>query len=311
MDSVLFIPSIWENDWVRKILPGKSAAELPIAGMRYIDYAIEEAIRLGAGICEVFDWTYSTSLAEYFSDPTRTSHPVFYEKGQGPHPMGLDSLTDFKTPLTGTIEDGLIVVWGLCVTSHELQETRLVPATEEECRNTPPGAYVRRNGRWMKSHPPGICISDADTWHRVNFAILRNPGSFTLPGYSAENGVYLGHNVVLEHGTEVKPPVLLEDNIWCARNVTLAGDVIVESGAFIGEGAYLKRTLVCADTYIGTGLDLTDKIVVGRRIIDPASGAWTDIEEKGVARGIGESRVVKLLRGMWRFLKGKSYGRRG
>lgn len=311
MESVLFLPSIKENAWVQEILPGKSSAELPVAGRRYIDYAIEEAFCLGADVCEILDWTHSPSLAQYFLDPTRTNHPVFYEKGEGPRPTGLDGLSAFKTPLTATIEDGLIVVWGLCITGHKPQETRLVPVTEEECRTTPPGAYVRRDGRWMKSLPSGICIGDPEEWHRVNFAILRNPGSFTLPGYSAENGVHLGHNVVLEHGTEVKPPVLLEDNIWCARNVTLDSDVIIESGSFIGEGAYLKRTLVCADTYVGTDLDLTDKIVVGRRIIDPASGAWIDTSDKGVARGIGEPRIVKLLRRIWRFLKGKSHGRRG
>ena len=89
----------------------------------------------------------------------------------------------------------------------------------------------------------------------------------------------------------------------------LDGDVIVGQRSFIGEGAYLKRTIVGDDTYVGMGLELEDKIVVGRRIIDAASGHWTDVEEPGVAqyiRGFGAGWLRKL----WRFFCGTSHGRR-
>ena len=43
------------------------------------------------------------------------------------------------------------------------------------------------------------------------------------------------------------------------------GEVIVDSGSYISEGARLRRTVVCRDTFIGQGLDLDGKIVVGRR----------------------------------------------
>ena len=82
--------------------------------------------------------------------------------------------------------------------------------------------------------------------------------SFTLPGYSAEGGVYLGSNVVMEHGMEVKKPVLLQDNVWCSRNVRLNGLCIIGKGAFIDEGTHLQRTVVCDNTYIGEGLELVD-----------------------------------------------------
>ena len=117
--------------------------------------------------------------------------------------------------------------------------------------------------------------------------------------------------VVLEHGVDVKPPVLLQNNVWCARNVRFAGDVIVYSGTFIAEGTTLRRTVICGNTFIGTELDLDGKIVVGNRIIDAETGVWTDVEDEGIARRI-RHRIGGLgwLRALWSFLLGRSRGRR-
>ena len=82
-----------------------------------------------------------------------------------------------------------------------------------------------------------------------------------------------------------------------------------DSGSYISEGARLRRPVVCRDTFIGEGLDLDGKIVVGRRVIDAETGTWVDLEEPGLARRIPTG--LGWLRSLWRFLRGRSYGRRG
>jgi len=171
------------------------------------------------------------------------------------------------------------------------------------------GLYRREGDGWVRLLPRMLAVRDIESWHRANFVVLHDPGFFTLPGYSAEKGVYLGKSVVLEHGTEVKAPVLLSDNTWFARNVRLDGDVIVGKGSFVSEGARLTRTVVGSDTFIGPGLELEDKLVSGRRVIDVKTGTWTDLEEPCLARRIGEG--FGWLRSAWHFLRGRSYGRRG
>ena len=113
----------------------------------------------------------------------------------------------------------------------------------------------------------------------------------------------------MEHGTDVKPPVLLNDNTWLARNVRLDGEVVVNSGSYISEGARLRRTVICRDTFIGVGLELDGKIVVGRRVIDAETGTWVDLEEPGLARRIPPG--LGWMRSVWHFLRGRSFGRRG
>jgi len=309
MDNILFIPATRETAWVGDMLPGTSPAELPVAGKRIIDYAIEHAQRFGVMFTEVLDWHFSERLADDFADMTRTGFPVFYMKGEGELPKGLNDIDGYSSPLTGNVTDGLVVVWGLVLSMHMAEDVSLEPITEAECAETPAGVYKREGGRWMRVVPHGLVVRNVKAWHELNLVVLRHPEEFTVPGYSSERGVHIGRNVVLEHGTEVKPPVLLQDNTWLARNVRLEGDVIVDSGSYISEGSRLRKTVVCSNTFIGEGLDLESKIVVGRRVIDAESGTWIDLEEPGLARQIPVG--LGWLRSLWHFLRGRSYGRRG
>ena len=309
MDNILFVPATRETAWVGDMLPGTIPAELPVAGKRIIDYAIEHAQRFGVMFTEVLDWRFSEQLADDFADMTRTGFPVFYMKGEGELPKGLNDIDGYSSPLTGNVTDGLVVVWGLVLSMHMAEDVSIEPITEQECAETPAGVYRREGGRWMRVVPHGLVVRNVKAWHELNLVVLRHPEEFTVPGYSSERGVHIGRNVVLEHGTEVKPPVLLQDNTWLARNVRLEGDVIVDSGSYISEGSRLRKTVVCSNTFIGEGLDLESKIVVGRRVIDAESGTWIDLEEPGLARQIPVG--LGWLRSLWHFLRGRSYGRRG
>ena len=310
MDSLLFVPLVADSKWVLDILPSTSAAELPVAGRRFVDYGLEIAQKAGGTLLEVLDWSWSQRLAEDFSDPTRTGSALFYEKGTGQIPRGLDGLKGMDTPLTQSVSDGLVVAWGLCL-PLDMEHVEAEPVSAADCADTPAGIYRREGGGWKRLKMQVFTVRDVKSWYDLNFAVLHAPGSFTLPGYSAEQDVHLGRNVVLEHGVDVKPPVLLQNNVWCARNVHFAGDVIVYSGTFIAEGTTLRRTVICGNTYIGTKLDLDGKIVVGNRVIDAETGVWTDVEDEGIARRI-HHRIGGLgwLRALWSFLLGRSRGRR-
>ena len=309
MDNVLFVPAIRELEWVQEILPSTSPAELPVAGRRAIDYALECAQRYGVMFTEILDWRFSQPLADDFADMTRTGYPVFYLKGEGSMPTGLRDIEGYSSPLTSVVNDGLVVVWGLAISTHTLKDVTLEPLPDEEVAETPPGLYRREGGRWMRILPRGMVIRNVKAWHALNFVVLQNPDKFTLPGYSSERDVRLGRNVVMEYGTTVKPPVLLQDNTWFARNVRLDGEVVVNSGSYVSEGARLHRTVVCRDTYIGEGLDFDGKIVTGRRVIDAETGTWVDLEEPGLARQIPVG--LGWIRSLWHFFRGRSFGRRG
>ena len=130
MDNILFVPAIRELEWVQEILPGTSPAELPVAGRRAIDYALECAQRFGVMFTEILDWRFSQTLADDFADMTRTGYPVFYMKGEGPMPSGLRDIEGYSSPLTSVVNDGLVVVWGLAISTHTPEDVSLEPVPD-------------------------------------------------------------------------------------------------------------------------------------------------------------------------------------
>ena len=309
MGNILFIPSVPGSEWVTTVLPGRSPAELPVTGRRLIDYLLERMRRFGFSFVEVLDWCFTDRLAVDFEENEQVGFRVYYHRGAGAVPRGLAALENPTFPLAGKVADGMTVVWGPCLTSGEPEEVRMEPLPPEECVETPMGVYRREGGRWVRFRPKGLSAKDVRSWRRINLAVLENPDAFTLPGYTAERDVHIGRNVVLERGTQVGHPVLLNDGVWCARNVRIGRDVIIGRGSFVGEGAHLLRTIVCDETYIGTGLELVDKIVAGSRIIDAETGTWVDLDEKGVVHSIS-ARGTGWMRRIVNFLYGRSRGKR-
>ncbi len=311
MNNILFVPSTVDAEWILETLPGTSRAELPVAGRRVIDYAVECAQRADATFIEVLDWHYSEEVAKDFLDLTRRSTPVFYIKGEGKSPDGLDDIDGMPTPLTGNITDGLIVVWGPIVPDLSPDNgATLSPVSEETAAHTPTGVYIRKDGKWFAYSPPGLAIRDIRVWHLINFSALRHPELFTLPGYTAEKGVHIGRNVVIERGVTISNPVLLCDDSWCARNVVLGGNVVIGAHSYVGEGTRLVRTVVGDNTFVGDGLVFEDKIIIGSRVIDAKTGVWTDVEDPGVARSIrGRSKRSGRFRRILNFFFGWSRGR--
>ncbi len=275
MKGLLLLPSIQETEWVQSVFPGMSPAELPVCGKRFIDYALEQAWLWNFDMIEVLDWHYSEALAKEFSVIEKHIMPVFYEKGEGPFPETVDDLKRFSTPLTENINRDISLVWGL-----QLNHKRVRSLSE---------------------------------WHQASLDMLvKNLGNaeavFTIPGYHQKHRFSLGRDVRLAKDFKYAPPVLLMDEVRCERNVQMRGPCIIGNGSYISEGTHLERTVVCDNTYVGPNLNLTDKIVWGNRVIDAVTGAWVDIEERGIVRKIVPQftwldKILKLLGGtptLWR-----------
>ena len=307
---LILVPSAPGQEWLREAIPWATPAELLVAGRRFIDYIIEGAIKAECQFVEILDACPSTRLASYFGEQSRATVPVFYLPMQGHPPKGLGDLAGCSIPFAPGTTGDIYVIWGLVLPRCLPEDLAETIVSEADIAQTPCGFYHFRDGTWRRVLAKGLFVRDVPAWHQANLELLRAPSFYTLPGYSSEKAVHLGRNVVLEHGTDVRGPALLKDNVWCARNVRIDGDVIVGDGTFVGEGALLRRTVVGPNTYIGRGLEFEDKIVLGRRIFDVQTGTWTDIEEPGVAQHLssfGKGWFGKLMR----FIAGTSRGRHG
>lgn len=283
---------------------------MPVAGRRFLDYALEAAVKFGVSKASIVDWNFSRALADEMATRENPACAVESIVGSGPNPRGIDDLARIAGILPPDDVD-VLLVWGIALPLYRPGESSRTPVSAAEMADTPTGIYRRIGGEWLRVEANGILrVCGAPSYLAMNTALLRGDGGYTLPGYSAERGVHLCRNVVIERGVDVSPPVLLQDGAWCARFSTLAGFDAIGRGAFVGEGTRLIRTIVCDDTYVGDGLVFEDKIIWHNRVIDAVSGGFDDIEDAGLVSSMEMHRNRSWLSRFGSFLAGRSHGSR-
>ena len=106
------------------------------------------------------------------------------------------------------------------------------------------------------------------------------------PGYGAADGSCVGYNVVIPPSVEVAPSVILGSHCRIKALASVGPCAVVGDHVVIDRQALLERCVVLAGTYVGRQVEIREKIVAGRRLIDPVDGEFVDLEDSWLLAGI-------------------------
>jgi len=128
-------------------------------------------------------------------------------------------------------------------------------------------------------------ISSLQKYYDLNMALLQDQHDCVLPGYSAEPGVFIGSDVVLQNNADVTGPVCLGDGVNVGRSAKISKSVL-GSGCVIDRGAKIHESIIFPNTYIGKHIETIGKIISGSRIIDPSTGGCIDLAGDGISESL-------------------------
>lgn len=213
---------------------------------------------------------------------------------------------DWDPALARRLGDG--ARWGLA-----LRYARAPDAAAVAARAAAASRVVRGDELVWDGAP--VRIDSLRAWFELNFKLIARPAECVLPGYWSQAGVHLGMNVQIRLRSEVRPPVLLDDNCRIDDGCRLDGAVIVGEGSIVDRGCRLRRVIVFPRTYVAQEIALEDKVVVGSRVIDPIAGASVDLAGDVLVAALDRARRREegLLRRLVRALlrAGRAVARRG
>ncbi len=182
-------------------------------------------------------------------------------------------------------------------------------AGEVVCLLSPPGAALDAfcaSGVWTATGADsfeslGLAVQTVDSvrdYYELNMRLVRGEVvRYLSPGYYAADGSYVGYNVVLPPAAKAQPPLMVGNDCRLAPLSSVGPDVVMGSRVVVDSQSTLTRCVVLDGTYVGRGLEIDGKIVAGRRLVDPESGAAIDIADPWLLAELGPAaRLTDLFR---------------
>ena len=121
-------------------------------------------------------------------------------------------------------------------------------------------------------------LDSLKAYYDLNMEMVKGAArDYIMPSYSNENGVFIGQNVEIPFNSNVEKPIILGDNIHFKRGTEIGPGAIIGSNSLVDTETSIKDSVIYRDTYIGAKLEIANKIIYKRRLIDPENGAVIDI----------------------------------
>ncbi len=261
---------------MREIFPELSQASLPVAGKSWCFHAIDLCSLLHATDVLVVDNVYNEDLCNRLGNGSYWSLKLGY-KTDGVLPLA-DILQKLEEYAAG---DDLLIICGLVLPVIEkaddlLSSLRPVENPEKIIDN---GVYIVKGGQIFECECPLLRLDSLKSFFDNNFAMLHNPGVYSLPGYSSKKEFSIGMNVIIMPDSEISLPVIIKDNALVGEKTILRNGVIIGRSVAIDAGAELDHSIIMNHSYVGRNMLIHDKIVNGERVIDPETGSYVDLED--------------------------------
>jgi hypothetical protein len=270
-----------------------SWALLPIINRPLIDYHMELCLACGIHHVTIISHQPSEDLIRYAEDGSRWGLALTHHTAKG-HSNPLSWL---RTLGDEWASEGLLHLHGAIFPLHK-------EAIPPACHTQEPEAYLHGRScmflggntkdvsQWTQGNTTrfssfesnGLTPIPLETlydYYRLNMDLARTEGSsYVTPGYGRGPGNSLvGSSVSCATSAAINPPVIVGDNSHIGSKARLGPGTVVGNNVFVAPHATIQHSVILDHTYIGKHVHIDRRIVTGSRVIDPYTGAFTDIQD--------------------------------
>jgi len=253
-------------EWVEKYFPGKHPYLLTFANKPLIEFFIEYCHTNGLSEIKVISDIPSMDLRNYCSNGEKWGVSISYS---------LSKEGDDKESI--------------------LKKSRSFIAGEEVCFFD--GLKFINFSKDMCIEPRTSEINGIKDFYDLNMFVLKNGSrNFVLPGYTKEEGVFIGQNVEVARSCDLRKPFSIGDNVRLEQLTVIGENSVIGSNVIISSSTTIVDSIVYDGTYVGVDLDIKGKIVFKDKIINPEKGTILPIVDEFVVSSVKRGEKRGLLR---------------
>jgi len=146
-------------------------------------------------------------------------------------------------------------------------------------------------------------LSTAKEYFDLNMAMVRGDiRRYLAPGYSLQEGSYVGFNVLIPPSCHLNPPLMIGNHCRLRPLTVLGPHAVIGNQVVVDTQTELADCVVLDGTYLGKNLEFRGKILAGRHLIDPESGLALELEDPLL---LGQVGTIDQLRESLHALAGK------
>ena len=291
MKNLLINPYSQAQEWCKEYFPDRSLGMMPVAGRCAAEYFIDLALRCQAGSMLLLGPAYNEHLAEHLYQYQHGELALDYRKGGGEF-----TVRQLLKKYSRECGEDCLILHGMLMpkayTLEELQQS-FVPCEDDGAAD---GIYYYKDGVLLKSNIGFYLINSLQSYFEVNFQVL-NDDFYNLPGYSMQENIHTGTNVVMKSDCNLAGPLVLGDNTFIESKTNIVNAILGER-SLVDKASTLERAIVFDRTYVAGKLEIKNKIVTPGRIIDPFTGGVLERNSFSYAFSPVQNRSAWILR-LW------------
>ena len=291
MKNLLINPYSQAQEWCKEYFPDRSLGMMPVAGRCAAEYFIDLALRCKAESLLLLGPAYNEHLAEHLYQYQHGELALDYRKGGGEF-----TVRQLLKKYSRECGEDCLILHGMLMpkayTLEELQQS-FVPCEDDGAAD---GIYYYKDGVLLKSNIGFYLINSLQSYFEVNFQVL-NDDFYNLPGYSMQENIHTGTNVVMKSDCNLAGPLVLGDNTFIESKTNIVNAILGER-SLVDKASTLERAIVFDRTYVAGKLEIKNKIVTPGRIIDPFTGGVLERNSFSYAFSPVQNRSAWILR-LW------------
>ncbi|AKJ64493.1 hypothetical protein [Kiritimatiella glycovorans] len=282
-------------------------ALLPVGGRAWIEHAIGQCVDLGIRDCRILLGEGAEEIEHFAGEGERwgiRAQFSFLNPGQ--------TIRDYLAGHPELWEGGVLALSGPVFLRRG--------ASYDECREAGPPAepalYAQGEALALAASDPahvqawldGVLepggwehldiqpqeIRSTQEYCRLNMDFAAGEAKrYVRPGYAFQKGNHIGLNVIIPSSTEFRPPVIIGNDCRFGPLCTIGPHAVIGDRVIVERHCELSDCVVLGHSYIGTNLEVRNKIIAGRRLIDPESGDFIDLTDPWLLAETGGSGAAR------------------
>ena len=118
---------------------------------------------------------------------------------------------------------------------------------------------------------------------------------YIMSSYNNERGVFIGQNVEITYSSEITKPIILGDNVELKKYSEVGPDAIIGNDTLIDNDTTVRNSIVYCHSYVGSKLEINNKIIYKRRVIDPYNGAMIHIVDDFLLAEVRNDLITSVM----------------